>query len=60
MEYFALIGIIFMIMGYITFTNPNSIFAKFLVTLIRINHRIKGSISIIFGITMILIGVLIY
>lgn len=57
---FIFIGIILIIFGYLAYTKPNSIYAKFLVTLLRINHKIKGTISIIIGILFIFIGILYY
>lgn len=57
---FVIIGLIFLIFGYQSYTKPNSIFAKFLITLLKINHKIKGIISILFGIIFIIIGLMYY
>jgi len=57
---FVLLGIIAIVMGYLAFTRPNSFFAKFTITLFRIDHRIKGVVSIIFGIILTIVGILYY
>ncbi len=64
MNYFGiilvLIGIWFIISGYVAFKKPNSIFTKILITPLKIGHRIKGLIATTSGILIIIIGLLFY
>ena len=57
---FTIIGIFAIIIGFLAYTKPNSIFAKFTITLFKINHRIKGILAIAVGLILIAVGILYY
>lgn len=58
--FIVILGITLTIEGYLAFTRPNSIFAKFVITLFKIDHRIKGITAIALGIFIMIIGTLYY
>jgi len=57
---FLLLGLFAIITGFLAFSRPESIYAKFVITIFKIDHRIKGILSMIIGFIFIIIGILYY